>query len=197
MAVGCSFTDISGLACYNYLLVVTVFSAPPFPMELQRQERKSERKGRDASEQLQPFHTPATKSATTTVDMMRKDEGEEDEEKDDDDNNNNNNNVWLHGRGKPMSVPASSHLRSTSSPLPSVNVHDHQSRSNTGSQVKHLPLPIVARHSGSSRLGGSSYRLVLSTVPGRWRNVAERTGVPLRASCSHSHQGLQTGYPLT
>lgn len=31
MAVGCSFTDISGLACYNYLLVVTVFSAPPFP----------------------------------------------------------------------------------------------------------------------------------------------------------------------
>lgn len=29
MAVGCSFTDISGLACYNYLLVVTVF--PPFP----------------------------------------------------------------------------------------------------------------------------------------------------------------------
>lgn len=35
------------------------------------------RKGRDASEQLQPFHTPATKSATTTVDMMRKDEGEE------------------------------------------------------------------------------------------------------------------------
>lgn len=45
MAVGCSFTDISGLACYNYLLVVTVFSAPPFPMELQRQERKSEKKG--------------------------------------------------------------------------------------------------------------------------------------------------------
>lgn len=32
MAVGCSFTDISGLACYNYLLVVTVFSAPPFPI---------------------------------------------------------------------------------------------------------------------------------------------------------------------
>lgn len=62
--------------------------------------------------------------------------------------------------------------------------------------MKHLPLPIVARHSGSSRLVGS-YRLVLSTVPGRWRNVAERTGVPLRASCSHSHQGLQTGYPLT
>lgn len=156
------------------------------------------RKGRDASEQLQPFHTPATKSATTTVDMMRKDDdGEEDGEKDDDDddNNNNNNNVWLHGRGKPMSVPASL-LRSTSSPLPSVNVHDHQSRSNTGSQVKHLPLPIVARHSGSSRLVGR-YRLVLSTVPGRWRNVAERTGVPLHASCSHSHQGLQTGYPLT
>lgn len=78
------------------------------------------RKGRDASEQLQPFHTPATKSATTTVDMMRKDDGgEEDGEKDDDDdddNNNNNNNVWLHGRGKPMSVPASSLLRSTSSP---------------------------------------------------------------------------------
>lgn len=55
------------------------------------------RKGRDASEQLQPFHTPATKSATTTVDMMRKDDdGEEDGEKDDDDDdNNNNNNVWL------------------------------------------------------------------------------------------------------
>lgn len=70
------------------------------------------RKGRDASEQLQPFHTPATKSATTTVDMMRKDDdGEEDGEKDDDDddNNNNNNNVWLHGRGKPVSVPASSY----------------------------------------------------------------------------------------
>lgn len=45
------------------------------------------------------------------------------------------------------------------SPLPSVSVHDHQSKSNTGSQVKHLPLPIVARHSGSSRLVGS-YRLV-------------------------------------
>lgn len=27
------------------LVVVTVFSAPPFPMELQRQERKSEKKG--------------------------------------------------------------------------------------------------------------------------------------------------------
>lgn len=40
------------------------------------------RKGRDASEQLQPFHTPATKSATTTVDMMRKDDDGEDEEKD-------------------------------------------------------------------------------------------------------------------
>lgn len=73
----------------------------------------------------------------------------------DDDNNNNNNNVWLHGRGKPMSVPTSSYQS-----LPSVNVHDHQSRSNTGSQVKHLPLPIVARHSGSSRLVGSRYRLV-------------------------------------
>lgn len=34
------------------------------------------RKGRDASEQLQPFHTPATKSAITTVDMMRKDDDE-------------------------------------------------------------------------------------------------------------------------
>lgn len=80
------------------------------------------------------------------VRMRRKD--------DDDDNNNNNNNVWLHGRGKPMSDPTSSYQS-----LPSVNVHDHQSRSNTGSQVKHLPLPIVARHSGSSRLV-VRYRLV-------------------------------------
>lgn len=43
--------------------------------------------------------------------MRREDEKDDD----DDDNNNNNNNVWLHGRGKPMSVPASL-LRSTSSP---------------------------------------------------------------------------------
>lgn len=35
-----------------------------------------------------------------------------------------------------------------------------QSKSNTGSQVKHLPLPIVARHSGCSRLVGGSCRLV-------------------------------------
>lgn len=38
--------------------------------------------------------------------MRREDEEKDD---DDDDNNNNNNNVWLHGRGKPMSVPASSY----------------------------------------------------------------------------------------
>lgn len=78
MAVGCSFTDISGLACYNYLLVVTVFSAPPLSRwSCSARRGRVKRKGRDASEQLQPFHTPATKSATTTVDMMRKDEGEE------------------------------------------------------------------------------------------------------------------------
>lgn len=74
---------------------------------------------------------------------------------DDDDNNNNNNNVWLHGRGKPMSDPTSSHQ----SPPISECARPLQSRSNTGSQVKHLPLPIVARHSGSSRLV-VRYRLV-------------------------------------
>lgn len=61
------------------LVVVTVFSAPPPLSRWSCSARRGrvKRKGRDASEQLQPFHTPATKSATTTVDMMRKDEGEE------------------------------------------------------------------------------------------------------------------------
>lgn len=86
----------SGLACYNYLLVVTVFPPPLSRWSCSARRGRVKRKGRDASEQLQPFHTPATKSATTTVDMMRKDDDGEDEEKDDDDdNNNNNNNVWL------------------------------------------------------------------------------------------------------
>lgn len=51
----------------------------------------------------------------------------------------------------------------TSSPSYQSVVHDHHQvevGGNTGSQVKRLPLPIVARHSGSSRLVGGSYRLV-------------------------------------